>query len=380
MAHFAVNGSLKMPTVTVGTSEPADYSTSSYSDYEGDSLEAKVVPSVLLVILIVGWVGNSVVVFVILRAGHGRVKTATNCYIVNLAITDLFFLLCCVPWTAAIFAWNDWKFGRFMCKFVFFMMHVTAQATCLTLTAMSVDRYQAIVRPLRSLQNRSTKIVTVIIIIIWTFSLVTGVPVFIYQDIVEHPYYPRQLVCHEDWPIQVMYPSYGLYCLIMMYLIPLAIISICYLRLLITLWEQVMPGLDGAHLQHRVKDMRQRRHVTWMVLAVVLAFAICWLPLYICNIWQRLFQDTYPRTNAMYIFKVTGNVLAYSNSCINPFIYSFMGENFRRYLRRACPLCFKNRGRQFVVGNSRRTGTTVMDDHPMVEFKPGSTVSESDPK
>lgn len=83
------------------------------------------IPTVLMLVLIVGLVGNFTVVYVILKAGHGRVKSATNSYIINLAITDISFLLCCVPSTASMHVWEDWMFGKFMCKLMFYMMHVS---------------------------------------------------------------------------------------------------------------------------------------------------------------------------------------------------------------------------------------------------------------
>lgn len=142
-----------------------------------------------------------------------------------------------------------------------------------------------------------------------------------------------------------------------------------------------MAGLDGAHLQYRAKEVQQRRHVTWMVLVVVLVFAFCWLPLYVVNIWQRVSGENFPQTYPVYTFKVFANVLAYSNSCVNPFIYSFMGENFRRYFRRACPFLCKETNRKLFVGNSRRTGTTVVDEQPMIDMKMGnSTLSDTDQK
>lgn len=139
-------------------------------------------------------------------------------------------------------------------------------------------------------------------------------------------------------------------------------------------------GLDGAHLQYRAKEVRQRRHVTWMVLAVVMTFAFCWLPLYICNIWQRFSRENFPETVPMYIFKLFGIILVYTNSCVNPFIYSFMGENFRRYFRRACPFLCKEKNHRFQVAGSRRTGTTVIDEQPMVDMRVGSTLSDTDQK
>ncbi|XP_071812262.1 G-protein coupled receptor 54-like [Apostichopus japonicus] len=357
----------------------------SYIGNTTEGLEAQIaaitVPIILMLILIVGLVGNSIVIYVILKAGHGRVKSATNSYIINLAITDISFLVCCVPGTASMYAWKEWMFGDFMCKLVFFMMHAAAQATCLTLTAMSVDRYQAIVRPLKSMQNRSTKMVSVIIIIIWIFSFVTASPVFIFSKMGTHSFYIDVHLCVEDWPAyQTLFPAYALYCFIMMYLLPLAVISLCYLGVLIKVWDQVMPGLDGAHLQYRAKEVRQRRHVTWMVLAVVMTFAFCWLPLYICNIWQRFSRENFPETVPMYIFKLFGIILVYTNSCVNPFIYSFMGENFRRYFRRACPFLCKEKNHRFQVAGSRRTGTTVIDEQPMVDMRVGSTLSDTDQK
>lgn len=101
----------------------------SYIGNTTEGLEAQIaaitVPIILMLILIVGLVGNSIVIYVILKAGHGRVKSATNSYIINLAITDISFLVCCVPGTASMYAWKEWMFGDFMCKLVFFMMHVS---------------------------------------------------------------------------------------------------------------------------------------------------------------------------------------------------------------------------------------------------------------
>ncbi len=87
------------------------------------SAQAYIVPIILAIITLVGLVGNSIVVFVIFY--QGQLKTVTNYYIVNLAITDLAFLIACAPFTAALYATKDWMFGRFMCKFVFYLQQVS---------------------------------------------------------------------------------------------------------------------------------------------------------------------------------------------------------------------------------------------------------------
>ena len=76
----------------------------------------------MAVITLIGLVGNSIVVTVI--CCQGQLKTVTNYYIVNLAITDLAFLVACAPFTASLYATRDWIFGRFLCKFVFFLQQV----------------------------------------------------------------------------------------------------------------------------------------------------------------------------------------------------------------------------------------------------------------
>ncbi|XP_045847027.1 kiSS-1 receptor isoform X3 [Meles meles] len=65
----------------------------------------------------------------------------SGCLQPNLAATDVTFLLCCVPFTALLYPLPAWVLGDFMCKFVNYMQQVSVQATCATLTAMSVDRW-----------------------------------------------------------------------------------------------------------------------------------------------------------------------------------------------------------------------------------------------
>ncbi|EPY82906.1 hypothetical protein CB1_000609001 [Camelus ferus] len=78
-------------------------------------VDAWLVPLFFGALLLLGLVGNSLVIFVICR--HKQMRTVTNFYIANLAATDLTFLLCCVPFTALLYPLPAWVLGDFMCKF-----------------------------------------------------------------------------------------------------------------------------------------------------------------------------------------------------------------------------------------------------------------------
>ncbi|CAH1237848.1 KISS1R [Branchiostoma lanceolatum] len=84
--------------------------------------EATAVPIVFALICVVGLAGNLLVIYVVWK--YERMKSVTNYYIVNLAVADVSFLICCVPFSAAGFATTSWHYGPFMCKFVFYFMQV----------------------------------------------------------------------------------------------------------------------------------------------------------------------------------------------------------------------------------------------------------------
>ncbi|XP_038044829.1 G-protein coupled receptor 54-like [Patiria miniata] len=310
---------------------------------------AWLIPVIFGLITVCGVVGNSLVIYVIVR--HGHMKTVTNYYIVNLAVTDISFLLCCAPFTATLFVSPNWLFGTFMCKFVFYMMQVTGQCTCLTLTAMSIDRYQAIVHPIRSLKSRTTRVACIVNACIWIGSFLISIPVPIFFDLSLQP--GDVWVCLELWPLQIMYPGYVVFCFILLYVIPIFTISVCYSLMLRKLWTRVSPG-ETADPNSGLHNARQKRKVTRMVLVVVLVFAVCWLPIHVITLWMRL-DPAFPRTDPTYIFKMAAHTLSYANSMVNPFVYAFMGENYRRYFKKAFPVCFGQKRRRQAGDPTSRT-------------------------
>ncbi|XP_055463690.1 kiSS-1 receptor isoform X1 [Psammomys obesus] len=135
-------------------------------------LDAWLVPLFFAVLMVLGLVGNSLVIYVICR--HKHMRTVTNFYIANLAATDVTFLLCCVPFTALLYPLPAWVLGDFMCKFVNYIQQVSVQATCATLTAMSVDRWYVTVFPLRALHRRTPRLALAVSLSIWVGECAQG--------------------------------------------------------------------------------------------------------------------------------------------------------------------------------------------------------------
>lgn len=80
------------------------------------------VPSIWFLLVFLGSLGNGLVIYTLSKNGD---MTASNCYIINLAVADLTFLLIVVPSTAASYSNPDWLFGDFICRITTYMIYVS---------------------------------------------------------------------------------------------------------------------------------------------------------------------------------------------------------------------------------------------------------------
>ena len=182
--------------------------------------------------------------------------------------------------------------------------------------------------------------------------MIIYIPVLIFFDVEYINFNGLTPFCTEQWPSVTWSRCFVVVSFVLVFSLPLVAIAICYGAMIRHLWKRVAPNdaLSGqADALHAARALRQKRRITWMVLAVVVAFAVCWFPIHVVNMWHRL-DPNFPLTHGTFRFRAAGHVMSYASSCVNPFIYAFLGANFRRSFRKAMPCCF---GRVEVQGDGR---------------------------
>lgn len=150
--------------------------SSSVEDELGDmkGVIATLVMLLFSAIVVVGLIGNSLVVVVV--SFNQQMRSTTNLLIINLAVADLLFIVFCVPFTATDYILY-WPFGDLWCKCVQYLIVVTAYASVYTLVLMSLDRFLAVVHPIASMYVRTEKNANTAIFIIWGVIVIMAVPV-----------------------------------------------------------------------------------------------------------------------------------------------------------------------------------------------------------
>ena len=122
------------------------------------------------IIFTVGICGNILVVIVIAQTKFMR--TTTNCYLVSLAIADCIVLLSAtlpsIP--EPFFQIDEWPFGRVMCSMLVFLQYVGVNASSLSITAFTVERYIAICFPIKAQTLCTISRAKRIIICLWIFT------------------------------------------------------------------------------------------------------------------------------------------------------------------------------------------------------------------
>ena len=98
------------------------------------------VPILFSIIILIGFVGNILVVLIV--SLNKNMRNTTNLLILNLAVADILFIVFCIPFTAAdYYLTSAWPFGATWCKINQFLIFTTATVSIYTLVLMATDRF-----------------------------------------------------------------------------------------------------------------------------------------------------------------------------------------------------------------------------------------------
>uniref|UniRef100_H3AQS1 Tachykinin receptor 2 n=1 Tax=Latimeria chalumnae TaxID=7897 RepID=H3AQS1_LATCH len=220
-------------------------------------------------IVVVSVIGNVTIIWIILA--HRRMRTVTNYFIVNLAFSDVSMAVFNTVFNFIYAIHNDWYFGTGYCKFQNFFPITAIFASIYSMTAIAVDRYIAIIHPLRPrLSAKTTKIV---IGLIWTVAFGLALPQCFYSTLFYH--HPRT-ICMVNWPGDGEHHLvYQLAVILLIYVLPLLVMMVTYSVIGITLWGGAIPGDSSRSYQNQ---LRAKRKIIKQWKVAILCCAISCLP------------------------------------------------------------------------------------------------------
>ncbi|XP_072248091.1 C-X-C chemokine receptor type 5 [Leuresthes tenuis] len=297
-----------------------DYNETSDCDDESkvmESFNTMFLPAFYSVIFLLGLTGNGLMITVLLRRRRLRI---TEIYLLHLALADLLLLFTLPFDVVEIFA--GWVFGELLCIVKGLIKNLNIFSGSFLLACIGFDRYLAIVHAIPSMQTRRPRTVHLTCFSLWLVCLLLSLPNAAFLSVRDPAntsalecYYFRFDVNAHNWVManRILHHVCFFYCL--------AVMCYCYTALVIT--------LSRSH-KSQIKKGAVR-----LAALVTLVFCVCWLPYNITSLVQTLAELELMRYDSCksftYLFQAIAvtESLGVSHCCLNPFLYAFVGVQFR---------------------------------------------------
>ncbi|XP_046707184.1 neuromedin-U receptor 1 [Silurus meridionalis] len=301
-----------------------------------------------MLIFCVGLLGNALTCTVIMR--HRSMRTPTNYYLLSLATSDLLVLLLGLP-LELYELWSNYPFllGPGGCYFKTCLFETVCFASVLNVTAVSGERYLAVVHPLRVKHVMTHGHVRRIIVALWIVSFLCALPNTSLHGMTMLPpkfgwSFPESAVCGLVKPAWI----YGLLVqltALFFFLIPMIIIGTLYLLIALQLHQETRLLQNDAKtsnpgVQSKLQTTRHRQ-VTKMLFVLVVVFGVCWAPFHIDRVmWSYIEEWSKEQHLAFESIHLISGVFFYLSSAVNPVLYSLMSSRFRELFQEVA--CRKN--------------------------------------
>ncbi|XP_012675115.2 gastrin-releasing peptide receptor [Clupea harengus] len=330
------------------------------------------VTTIYSLIIIVGLIGNITLIRTFCTVKSMR--NIPNLLMSSLALGDLILLVTCAPVDATRFLADEWLFGRVGCKLIPFIQLTSVGVSVFTLTALSADRYKAIVKPM-DIQMSHAKI-CLRAAMIWLLSLTLAIPEAIFSDLHAFPIARTNdtfVTCAPYPQAGDLHPKiHSMASFLIFYVIPLFIISIYYFFIARSLIRSAsnMPVEGNVHVRRQIES---RKRLAKTVLVFVGLFAVCWLPSHVIYLYRCYNYSEADTSLAHYVASVCARILAFTNSCVNPFALYLLSKSFQKQFNKQLCCCCPSRRllaprSQSAGRNNTRMTSLKSTNHSMASF------------
>ncbi|XP_036394123.1 C-X-C chemokine receptor type 3-like isoform X2 [Megalops cyprinoides] len=286
--------------------------------------EAVLIPILYSLALVLGLLGNGLVLGVLCRLQ--RSWSVTDTFILHLTVADTLLLLTLPFW--AVGAAQGWSFGGPSCKLIGAIFKINFYCGIFLLGCISLDRYLSIVHAMQIYSCRKPWAVQASCLCVWIFCLLLSIPDWVFLEPVAEPRRGGKAVCThnylkfntsaKDWRMasRLLYHVVG-------FVLPSLVMVFCYSCILLRLNR-------GSQGPQKLKAIR-------VILALVVVFFVSWTPFNITLIADTLrskgdFSGACKSRAALDVALVVTTALACVHACLNPVLYSCLCSNFRHHL------------------------------------------------
>ncbi|XP_053476974.1 C-C chemokine receptor type 4 [Ictalurus furcatus] len=300
-------------------------STDNYYDYtepcsHESALNLTFMVTIFYLVFALGLLGNGMILWMLLKIM--RIKTMTDVCLLNLAISDLITVLSLPSW--ALYFQKNLLNSNAMCKLMVGTYQLGFYSGILFVMLMSLDRYMAIVHAVASLGTRTLRYAITASLVIWTISFSAALPGALFHNMIKDV--DNNTQCDWDvkdgsvrtWKLFLNFSqnTVGLF-------VSLPVTIYCYVRILLVL--------------RRTKNSKRGRAMK-LIFAIVAVFVVFWVPYNIAVFLKTLqdleIGDTCQSNQQVSITLNVTETIALTHCCVNPVIYAFVGEKFRKCLAR----------------------------------------------
>lgn len=240
-------------------------------------------------------------------------------YMLNLACADLLFGLLLPFKIFYNFYGNNWIFGSFLCRVVTAAFYCNMYCSVLLIMCISIDRFLAVVYPIRSLTWRSPQMAWAVCVAMWLLALLGVLPLLV----TEQTLYLSDLnitTCHDVQDQEILqvlhvyfFPIYST----VFFFIPLVFTVVFYAR--------IIQALAATNVDNRSKKSR----AIIMTALVLVVFVVCFTPTNVILMihYIQLGQDSSDSSYQAYLLSLC---LGTVSCCLDPLVYYFGSSQCQR--------------------------------------------------
>ena len=284
------------------------------------------------VVLFFSLIGNSLLIRVVLFDKESRKKFPFNYLILNMAIADILnassAALVFISFLTVGRHWLSGTFGLITCKLSYFSVPFSVAASILTVVTMGLDRFMAAHATIRPLTLKGIRCA---IVVIWLLAGLSASP-YLYTMSTEEKS-DGKCYCigkwHEDEKKHFQYMEIEETTkFVLLYVLPLTAMVFFYAIIACKIRERSNLPV-GNDRRYKIMQMNQR--VVRMITAIVVIFAVCWLPVHVNHLLRSFAFSTYCKLPAILILSFFW--LGHANCAINPWIWFMFSGHFRGLLK-----------------------------------------------